>query len=169
MAWQEGAYTYHGVKTLPRTAAIQHPESSYCWAYCLGALLDVGWGEIAVHAPLDSMVRGLEFTGEANNLLLALNGVAATGKWPKLMLLGGRWYNPAWDADRLDMRFPQVTAVRGHYVVVLALGKASGRSDQVRFWDPLTSLIETVTVSQFATRFGPGDQGSFARSTGSGA
>ena len=26
MAWQEGAYTYHGVKTLPRTAAIQHPE-----------------------------------------------------------------------------------------------------------------------------------------------
>ncbi|MFC1431394.1 hypothetical protein ACEZDB_12135 [Streptacidiphilus sp. N1-3] len=121
---------------------------------------------MALHAPLDAMVRGLEFTGESNELVVSLSRIGAPlgqpRRWPRLISLD-RWLSADWDGPMPETRFPQVTVVQGHFVVSRAVGGKAGRPDMIRYWDPLDARIRIETVQGFAQAKSPDTVGSVAR------
>ncbi|MFC1414134.1 hypothetical protein ACEZCY_33790 [Streptacidiphilus sp. N1-12] len=56
-----------------------------------------------------------------------------------------------------------MTAVQGHFVVSLAVGRKAGRPDMIRYWDPLDARIRIETVQGFAQAKSPDTVGSVAR------
>jgi hypothetical protein len=148
--WQENPYTFYGKQSLPHTARMQEPGSMECWAYCLGAVAGVDWSSVAQYSALDDMIKGQD-TPQTYELVDAINKAAGG----TLLRKPARWYAQEWSGDQLEAAFPAAVAITGHFVVALAIGKAPGRSDVVRYWDPADAQIHTKEVETFKQEFKP--------------
>ncbi|TQJ46395.1 hypothetical protein OHU34_41770 [Streptomyces sp. NBC_00080] len=148
--WQDNGYTFYGKESLPHTARMQDPGSMECWAFCLGAVAGLPWSTVATHTALGDLTHG-QNTANTNLLVERLNQLPGG---PTLRL-PARWYSPDWDGNKLRQMFPAAVAIDHHFVVALAIGKALGQPDAVRYWDPADAQIHTVTVDQFRQNFNP--------------
>ncbi|MEU9439247.1 hypothetical protein [Streptomyces sp. NPDC048252] len=69
--------------------------------------------------------------------------------------LPARWSSPDRDGNKLRRMLPAAVAIDHHLVVALAIGKAPGQPDAVRYWDPAGAQIHTMTVDRFRQDFNP--------------